>query len=68
MGIRMEPEEEMLGADWVEHRVRTENFAMKLENALMDMRIKHEEFGLIVTKVGKRACVLSKVRVCANAA
>ena len=34
IGIRMAPDEEIMGADWCEHRVRSENFAHKLEKAL----------------------------------
>ena len=49
--MRMTPKEELLGADWVEHNVRSVTFAHKIENALLCMNVGSEAVDNMVEKV-----------------
>ena len=40
---RMSQHDELLGADWVEHNVRSETFATKLDTALSKMNLSEDE-------------------------
>lgn len=40
-GLRMSEEEELLGADWVEHQIRSEPVASRLEQALLRIDEQH---------------------------
>ncbi len=51
IGLRFDKKDEILGADWVEHHVRSENFAMKMEKALIAMNIGREYESDLAAKV-----------------
>ncbi len=43
MGLRMEEKDEILGADWVEHKVRSEKIASRLEKAILSLNVEGEQ-------------------------
>jgi hypothetical protein len=54
LGIRMGPEEEAAGADWVEHRVKSQSFADKMEKAIERMQKTgrdRDQDGQLITQV-----------------
>lgn len=47
----MSEQEELLGADWVEHRIKSETFSVKIEQALAKMGLPHEHIDDTVIRV-----------------
>jgi hypothetical protein len=69
IGLRMTAEDEILGSDWIEHRVQSENLSIKLERALKAVQTDEknpehvfiELFKKLLNDVGIKSCILPHI-------
>ena len=47
------PHEELMGADWVEHRVKSVTFASRLDQAIQKLGLSDEHINEMMQNVGK---------------